>query len=150
MTVSDNVIAELTRLEAAATPGPWAIRHDTNIFANRSDVGHEGSVANTGGHSSNQVDCNVENFANAELIAAMRNALPALLSELSSLRARVRQLLSSCKKSIPDSAVCVFRDGNKWCCVRGDFINLQESPAGFGNTFEEALDKLDAGEVQRG
>ena len=45
-------------------------------------------------------------------------------------------------KGPPDHAVCFFRDGNKWCCVNGDFVNLQESPAGFGNTFDEALSDL--------
>ena len=32
----------------------------------------------------------------------------------------------------------VFMDGNKWCCVADDFINPQESIAGFGDTPEEA------------
>lgn len=36
----------------------------------------------------------------------------------------------------PDSRV--FMDGNAWCAVRPDFINLQESPAGFGTTPAEA------------
>lgn len=45
-------------------------------------------------------------------------------------------------RSIPASALCFFRDGDKWCCVNGDFDNLQESPAGFGDTFEEALANL--------
>lgn len=31
-----------------------------------------------------------------------------------------------------------FKDGNKWCCVYENFINLQESLAGFGDTKEEA------------
>lgn len=35
-----------------------------------------------------------------------------------------------------------FRDGNMWCCVFGDFENLQESPAGFGATLEEAAADL--------
>lgn len=48
------------------------------------------------------------------------------------------------KKStgVPASALCYFRDGNKWCCVFGDFINLQESPAGFGDTQAEAFNNL--------
>jgi hypothetical protein len=46
------------------------------------------------------------------------------------------------KPSIPHEAVCFFKDGNMWCCVHGDFVNLQESPAGFGKTFEEALANL--------
>lgn len=36
----------------------------------------------------------------------------------------------------PDSRV--FMDGSAWCAVRPDFINLQESPAGFGATPAEA------------
>lgn len=33
-------------------------------------------------------------------------------------------------------------DGNKWCATNPDFINLQESPAGFGDTPEEAIADL--------
>lgn len=43
---------------------------------------------------------------------------------------------------VPSSAVCFFKDGNQWCCVFGDFINLQESPAGFGESFDAALKDL--------
>lgn len=32
----------------------------------------------------------------------------------------------------------VFMDGDSWCAVFPDFINLQESPAGFGTSPEEA------------
>lgn len=45
-------------------------------------------------------------------------------------------------RAIPDHAVCFFMDGNKWCCVHGDFVNVQESPAGFGDTFDAALADL--------
>jgi hypothetical protein len=38
----------------------------------------------------------------------------------------------------------VFMDGNAWCAVKPDFINLQESHAGFGNTREEAIAALNA------
>ena len=31
-----------------------------------------------------------------------------------------------------------FKDKNDWCCVRPNFINLQESVAGFGSTLHEA------------
>lgn len=37
----------------------------------------------------------------------------------------------------------VFMDGNAWCAVRPDFINLQESPAGFGETPEAARNQLE-------
>ncbi len=46
----------------------------------------------------------------------------------------------------PDTRV--FMDGDKWCAVRPDFVNLQESPAGFGDTPDAAraaLATTDAG-----
>lgn len=46
------------------------------------------------------------------------------------------------KPSIPPQALCFFRDGNQICCVFGDFINLQESPAGFGADYDAAVDDL--------
>lgn len=36
----------------------------------------------------------------------------------------------------------VFRDGAAWCATRKDFVNLQESPAGFGDTALDALAAL--------
>lgn len=59
------------------TPGPWTIRHGTNIFGERTDVGHVGIIANTGGHSSNKEDCGPESEANAALIAAAPDLLSA-------------------------------------------------------------------------
>ena len=58
------------------------------------------------------------------------------------LAAHIVALLES-RRSIPASAVCFFRDGDKMCAVFGDFVNLQESPAGFGDNFEEALADLE-------
>lgn len=36
----------------------------------------------------------------------------------------------------------IYLDGNMWCAVDSDFINLQESNAGFGTTPVEALTNL--------
>lgn len=47
------------------------------------------------------------------------------------------------KRSIPDNALCFFKDGDQWVCVFGDFVDLQMSPAGFGDTYEEALRDLE-------
>lgn len=41
-----------------------------------------------------------------------------------------------------------FMDDGLWCAVRHDFINLVESPAGFGNTKEEALNDLIENELK--
>lgn len=46
------------------------------------------------------------------------------------------------KSGIPHNALCYFQDGDMVCCVFGDFVNLQESPAGFGKTNEEAFEDL--------
>jgi len=36
----------------------------------------------------------------------------------------------------------LFMDGNKWCATDGRFIDLQQSPAGFGDTKLEAMAAL--------
>lgn len=36
----------------------------------------------------------------------------------------------------------VFKDGDKFCATRRDFINIQESPCGFGDTILQALSEL--------
>lgn len=41
-----------------------------------------------------------------------------------------------------DLNVQVFKDGDSWCAVYDDFINLQESPAGFGNNPDAAVKSL--------
>lgn len=38
--------------------------------------------------------------------------------------------------------IVLERDGNAWCAHYEDFINLQESPAAFGDTTFEAVIKL--------
>lgn len=35
-----------------------------------------------------------------------------------------------------------FMDGDKWCATLEDFIDLMKSPAGFGDTKQEALESL--------
>lgn len=54
------------------------------------------------------------------------------------------ELVQDKQSGVPHNALCYFKDGDKICCVFGDFINLQESPAGFGDTNEEALTDLSA------
>lgn len=49
---------------------------------------------------------------------------------------------ASQKTGIPHEAVCFFKDGNQWLCVRGDFKNLAESRVGFGENFEDAMNDL--------
>ena len=47
--------------------------------------------------------------------------------------------------TIPEDAtnISIFRDGTAWCAVYTEsFVNLQESPAGFGGTPLEAIQNL--------
>ena len=55
------------------------------------------------------------------------------------------------EKEIEDKKIAVFElrdhvllsmDGNQWCATEKDFINLQESDAGFGDTMEDAIEDL--------
>lgn len=46
------------------------------------------------------------------------------------------------ERLMPEDHLCLFRDGNQWCCVRPNFVNLQESPAGFGKTMIGAYHDL--------
>jgi hypothetical protein len=38
----------------------------------------------------------------------------------------------------------LLRDGDAWCAVGQDFVDLQQSPAGFGDTPDEAVGALRA------
>lgn len=76
-----------------------------------------------------------------EMLAALRSAQTNYSSMKSAydVLQRENELLKKTKSGIPHNALCFFKDGDKWCVVNGDFKNLQESPAGFGATFDEAL-----------
>lgn len=41
-----------------------------------------------------------------------------------------------------DSDINVKMDGDQWCAFRDDFVDLQESDAGFGDSPEEAVENL--------
>lgn len=36
----------------------------------------------------------------------------------------------------------LFKDGNQWCAAPADFVSLQESPCGFGDTALDAISEL--------
>jgi hypothetical protein len=70
--------AKLREMEAAGTPGPWTLNRRSATTC----MGNEHAVASTGGYSTNQRDPQEladELEANARLICASRNLLPALL-----------------------------------------------------------------------
>lgn len=90
----------------------------------------------------------LKRFADLETCPVNEQCVPGFVSGAywgwGEARNRIGKLLRDNPRlsAIPDAAVCFFKDGSKWCAVHGDFINLQESPHGFGDTFEEALGSL--------
>lgn len=109
MTLDDTVVAELERLNQAATQGPWkpdpkdfrcyVWGGDGHMVADNITDGQEreGQLARlrgAGAEVSGQRPSG-ENDANYDLIIAMRNALPGMLQELRSLRAKVAGLHSA-------------------------------------------------------
>lgn len=64
-------------------------------------------------------------------------------------RAEVLRVLESNKFEIDDCVNYInflnarlSKDGNQWCVTRGDFVNLEVSPSGFGDTPMDALADL--------
>ena len=57
-------------------------------------------------------------------------------------RTEVGKWARAFKASIPCPHMCLFMDGDKLCAVYDDFVNLQESPAGFGEGPHEAIQNL--------
>ena len=86
-----NLIEELKRLHAEATPGPWVSRDGvTNIFGPQRRMVALASAYST---NVNEDRCAAENAANAALILALRNALPAIITLLEAGQALADDLL---------------------------------------------------------
>ena len=91
--LTPETIAELRRLAEAATPGPWAARYG---------VSWEARVCATTGSLAD-----VNSTANAELIVAAVNALPALLdaaAERDELAAKVERVRAMHRPAYNDAA----------------------------------------------
>lgn len=91
----------------------------------------------------------LRNFAQLETCPVNGQCAPGFVSGAYEgwgwARNRVSQILAENpveKSGVPHNAICLFRDGNKMCAVFGDFINLQESPAGFGDDYQQAIADL--------
>ena len=86
-----TLIEELKRLHAEATPGPWVSRDGvTNIFGPQRRMVALASAYST---NVNEDRCAAENAANAALILALRNALPAIIAQLEAGQACADDLL---------------------------------------------------------
>lgn len=78
------------------------------------------------------------------LVLICTGAIFMVMRELAGMR-----LSTAGVSGVPEHALCLFKDGDAWCCVRGDFINLQESRAGFGQCIRDAIWALQAAEGER-
>ncbi len=56
---------------------------------------------------------------------------------------RLRREISERVAQMDELKFDVFRDGDMFCATKLDFVNLQESPAGFGKTKELAITELE-------
>jgi hypothetical protein len=70
---------------------------------------------------------------------------------LGATKARVDELAAKWSLTDDDALIfvehsngelCLSKDGDQWCATFGDFVNLQESQAGFGTTALAALAEL--------
>lgn len=81
-------------------------------------------------------------MATDSLVSAYREA-----DYVAESRAWIASLIRTARKpkpvsGLPTCAVCYFMDGDQWCCAHADFVNVQESPCGFGPTMADALSAL--------
>lgn len=90
--LTPEVLAELRRLDKAATPGPWTVWTGAGHPPEVRCDGHTPVVSWPGFDDSDR--STQEHEANAKLMALARNALPALLRERASLAADVEAIAS--------------------------------------------------------
>lgn len=108
MTLPDETLTELARLEKEATAGPWSTDRDGNVvgpqIADRRELGG-GAYQTTYSRKTVLSGVAIDGYnpplcasdADVAFIVATRNALPALLSELTRARAAEAALLE-CRK----------------------------------------------------
>lgn len=99
---------------------------------------------------SNKFSCIREaltHFVNEYAIHPNNNCVPGFVSGCYEGWGKARNYIRSLMErfplnGVPKQSLCFFKDGNKWFCVHGDFEDLQSSPSGVGDTFEDALESL--------
>ena len=102
---TDELIEALERLEKEATPGPWEVEdRPTEIVLRWYDVDadDDGRTVDRGNEVCVLTDV-MEALINAELVATLRNHLPALISALKENK-RLREALEAIPELIADQA----------------------------------------------
>lgn len=80
----------------------------------------------------------------SQLAAAQCNIRPISEHDVANAMRSANSKMEANDQWAKDNGVTVSMDGDKWCAVAKSFINLQESPAGFGDSIPEALYHLRA------
>lgn len=85
--------------------------------------------------------CDTSNRAHAWIIAIEGLALGANKARIMELKVKWGLTDEDAHEFVKylEGRIRLFRDGDAWCVTATDFINLQETPAGFGDTALEAL-----------
>lgn len=135
--ITPEQIAELRRLEAAATPGPWdeqclgdAIRH-----LNR-NVDHESYCFRS--HGNDEPHGEMPGRGDGKFLAALRNAAPSLLAEIAALRESLREIAQyACGYGDPgecaDALTGDFSSVDRPCAACVARAALQPIDGGSGN-----------------
>lgn len=123
--MTEERLQELERLEQAATPGPWEVANGKKRHFCLADCAIVGGTDTEYGLRC-IAKCNdnfPEAFADARLITAARNALPALLAEVKRLRESndsLRNALKVCMAEYVEeygSASCDCDKPDCWVCM---------------------------------
>jgi len=100
--MTNEELDELKTLLAKATPEPWNIGYEGHVMADKK------LIAGCMGHQDNFTpNLRETNTANAELIAAIRNAAPALIASAR----RYAKLRETLEQIAEDSEQCAKQDG---------------------------------------
>lgn len=99
---------ELERLEREATPGPWAGGNAFDVFTD-DDAARRGEPGTHIAHTDPSQDKEFDKGrADRNLIVALRNAAPAMIAELRTLRVRVAELERDLQRDEPRAALAAI------------------------------------------
>ena len=85
-----------------------------------------------------EISLAIENLESSENATKATSLVSNFLSNLNDYISHINELNDEYDRD----EYRIFKDGSAWCATRGGFVNLQESPAGFGETPSDALNEL--------
>jgi len=87
--------------------------------------------------------CDTKMKLELQILADIAYQLTRIADGVEAVRGISTQQLANQLKYVGRTAFRVYLDGDQYCATMPDFINLQESPVGFGNTILDAINDLD-------